>query len=899
MKPDRWLAATAVCGVSMFVACQAQAQAPSQSFRIPPGNLSTTLDAYVAQSRIQLIYSPDQIGNRRSPGAVGVMTNEAALRSILAGSGLVARRDSSGAYAIVPEERHAAKTVSMLADPPPAPTPESAPQASSDEKSGKLEEIIVTARRTSERLIDVPVAVTALSAQTLERAHVSDLSQIAQLTPNLIVASATAGTGGAIAIRGVASSFLDPGVEQSVGLNIDGVSIGRAYFINASQFDLAQVEVLKGPQALFFGKNSPAGVVSITSAMPTARLSAMARVGYEFDAKERFAEGYVSGPLSDTLGFRVAVKYSKLDGWIKNSVPPTPAVFYPGFTIPGPSFTNTPNTEQLAGRVTLQWKPTSDFTATLKVSGNRVRGDSADSSESFCAAGSADAQIGKISTFNPVTGQFVVDPYSDCNLDRHSSTGRLPNEFQSNWPFASKNGGLGYSEVRTWIASLNLQYQMGPLTLTSITGYTNLFAANYFNATRDFQSTLTAGLGERDHTISEEVRVQSSYDGPVNFTIGGFFEDAHRNNPYNSMFGFVGFDAANGNSVTTFKNDFNATGKTYSLFGQLRWKIVDPLELSAGVRYTHETKGTTFIQEYLNPLGVAFGFAPAGSTLDVHNSFSNWSPEITLRYKPTDNVMAYVAYKTGYKSGGISATTTISAAQILDPSPLKFNPEISRGFEAGIKAQLLNRTLRFDLTAYRYEFTDLQLTSIQNTAFSIRNAGKARTTGIEGSIVWQATPELSLHGNGAYNDAKFVSYQGAQCYALIARTAACPGGSYDRSGQPLQRAPKGTFAGGFDYTGSLGQALKFGFGAEAVHTSKYFIHENGDPNLFQDAFWRLNANARIGGADDRWELELIGRNLTNEYIKVVGLDKTFGKPGTYTVYSLRPREIVLQGTVRF
>jgi len=99
--------------------------------------------------------------------------------------------------------------------------------------------------------------------------------------------------------------------------------------------------------------------------------------------------------------------------------------------------------------------------------------------------------------------------------------------------------------------------------------------------------------------------------------------------------------------------------------------------------------------------------------------------------------------------------------------------------------------------------------------------------------------------------------------------------------------------------GSLGQALKFGFGAEAVHTSKYFIHENGDPNLFQDAFWRLNANARIGGADDRWELELIGRNLTNEYIKVVGLDKTFGKPGTYTVYSLRPREIVLQGTVRF
>ena len=213
--------------------------------------------------------------------------------------------------------------------------------------------------------------------------------------------------------------------------------------------------------------------------------------------------------------------------------------------------------------------------------------------------------------------------------------------------------------------------------------------------------------------------------------------------------------------------------------------------------------------------------------------------------------------------------------------------------------ELLDRTLRFDLTAYRYEFIDLQLTSIQVTSYYVKNAGKARTTGVEGSAVWQATPELSLHANAAYNDAKFISFPGAQCYGKISGTAACAGGSYDRSGQPLARAPKGTFSGGFDYEAPVAQSLKVGFGAEAVHTSSYLIHENGDPSLFQEAFWRVNANLKIGAENDKWELALIGRNLTNEYIKVVGLDRTFGQAGSYTVYSLRPREVVLQGTVRF
>src|SRR5690606_35230502 len=121
--------------------------------------------------------------------------------------------------------------------------------------------------------------------------------------------------------------------------------------------------------------------------------------------------------------------------------------------------------------------------------------------------------------------------------------------------------------------------------------------------------------------------------------------------------------------------------------------------------------------------------------------------------KPSNNVMTYLAYKTGYKSGGISTPATISNSYVADPTVLQFDPERSKGFEAGVKAELLDRTLRLDATVYRYTFSNLQLTSFDAAlvAYFIRNAGKARTTGFESSALWQITPEFSLNGGLSYN----------------------------------------------------------------------------------------------------------------------------------------------------
>ncbi|RYE50490.1 MAG: TonB-dependent receptor [Hyphomicrobiales bacterium] len=197
-----------------------------------------------------------------------------------------------------------------------------APSAASSERVGNsaLEEIVVTARKREESLISVPVAVTALSATDINRYAASDLTKIAQLAPQVIIQrSGGSGSGAVIAIRGISSSTTDTGLSSTVSVNIDGTQISRGRIITQGFFDLQQVEILKGPQALFFGKNSPGGVISLRSAGATKTLQAYVRAGYEFKANERYIEGAISGPITDNFGFRIAARGTKMDGWMRNT----------------------------------------------------------------------------------------------------------------------------------------------------------------------------------------------------------------------------------------------------------------------------------------------------------------------------------------------------------------------------------------------------------------------------------------------------------------------------------------------------------------------------------------------------------------------------------------------------
>lgn len=219
--------------------------------------------------------------------------------------------------------------------------------------------IIVTARRRVETAQETPVAITVLNDALLDRYGVKGIATIAQLTPGLVTGESQGAVGGSISLRGVGSDEGQAFIDQAVSINVDGVPISTAQILRAAQLDLQQIEVLREPQALFFGKNSPGGIVSLTSADPGSRLEMMVRAGYEFKANERYAEATISTPLTDSLGVRVAGRYSKMDGYINVISPPAPGVTPYGLK----AF---PKQEELFLRGTIAFKPSDRLSIRLK-----------------------------------------------------------------------------------------------------------------------------------------------------------------------------------------------------------------------------------------------------------------------------------------------------------------------------------------------------------------------------------------------------------------------------------------------------------------------------------------------------------------------------------------------------
>jgi outer membrane receptor protein involved in Fe transport len=249
-----------------------------------------------------------------------------------------------------------------------------------------IEEVIVTARKREESMQDVPIAIQALDAAKIERYDADNLSEIADMANNVQIAGGTNGAGGSFIIRGLGSNAGDSGISASVATNIDGITSERGFIARTAFFDVQSVQFLKGPQALFFGKNSEAGVVGVETANPGDEFEAKVQVGYEPEAEEKIFEGMVSGPLTDTLGARLAVRYTDIGGWIKNNARPVensngeaiagtadnPFMvlgFWPAdesyYDLPG-AIGDIGDIQTISGRLTLEWQPTDNFRARAK-----------------------------------------------------------------------------------------------------------------------------------------------------------------------------------------------------------------------------------------------------------------------------------------------------------------------------------------------------------------------------------------------------------------------------------------------------------------------------------------------------------------------------------------------------
>ena len=389
--------------------------------------------------------------------------------------------------------------------------------ASSD---APLEEVIVTARQREESLLEAPVAVTAIGAEQLATFGARDARDLARTVPSLAIDRSSSGGGGVIVLRGIGSSPANAGFDQAVAVSVDGVQTGRARIIDFGMLDLKQVEVMKGPQALFFGKNSPAGVINMTSASPTSEFEGYVRAGFEFEADEYITEGVVSGPLTDSLSGRVALRYSEMDGWLRNTAGQLNSSPFAGpNNLPQAPATTRPGDENFLGRLSLALSPEgSPFNAVLKLAGMKHKDDGPSAGQEVIHCG---AYATPVVVYAGVPA-VAVDPFGDCKLDGRYSNGGLPNGYANNWPIAEQ---FPYTDTQMVLGSLAVNYDGDRFGIASITGYFDSDTEYFDNYDGTVYMAYDAAEQEKYESLSQEVRLLSKFDSPLNFMVGAFYQD--------------------------------------------------------------------------------------------------------------------------------------------------------------------------------------------------------------------------------------------------------------------------------------------------------------------------------------------------------------------------------------
>jgi iron complex outermembrane receptor protein len=313
------------------------------------------------------------------------------------------------------------------------------------------EEILVTARRRDESSIAIPVAVTAIGSAQIERQNITSLSDLAKIVPGLKVGEVSGGVGGTIVLRGVGTTAgSNPSFEQTVSTNIDGIQLSRGSALRLGQIDMRTIEILKGPQALFFGKNSPAGVISVKTADPSDALEVTARAGYEINAREARADFVLSTPITSTFGIRIALSASDMEGYRINDSGLAQATANAivagavhGYEPRGP------NKLFYFSRGTAKWQPSSDFDFRGKFTYARDNGVGYQQGGGFqriyCPAGIA-FQANQASALNggvPNPALAAALAADNCKTDNHYANGNINRTFLAASPGLSSPAGAG------------------------------------------------------------------------------------------------------------------------------------------------------------------------------------------------------------------------------------------------------------------------------------------------------------------------------------------------------------------------------------------------------------------------------------------------------------------------
>jgi iron complex outermembrane recepter protein len=721
------------------------------------------------------------------------------------------------------------------------------PAAPADMAEGTLAEVVVTAQKREQSLLDVGIDISVVSGDDLARLRIVEIDDLARHVSNMNVKNTLGATNPVVTIRGVGLNDFNANSNPTAGVYVDEVFLTSTAMMGFQLFDMDRVEVLKGPQGTLYGRNTTAGAVSFVTRKPTHEFEAYVRAGYaDYSAFE--SEAAIGGPLSDAVAFRLAARYEDQGtGFSKDRVS-------------GDDFGAA---DRIAWRAQLEWQPGETLSATLNVHGGTDRSNS--------------YGIEHFGTQDPVTFDVCqpilagrVDPSSCVDFFGYSDTDGDP--YEGDYDLLSK------VEVRSLGASLRVAADLGALTLTSITGYESLEReqAEDFDGSpfRSVDSTWDANVDQ----YSQELRLSSNGDA-IHWLAGVFYSydqvDTGAGNRFDSSDLFL----------TILSTDWRQRTESAAAFGHVEWPLGDALSLVTGLRYTWEEKQFVGGTTDLNPTGAScildFGCDPgfvgpfALTATDDRIDATELSGTIGLNYKPSESWLVYGSVGKGFKSGGFFGGITFSNAELAP-----FDPEKLIAYESGFKARLAGDTLQVSGAAFYYDYQDIQ-TFVQVSTGGISvlkldNVHDAEVYGLDFDLAWRLARGLELRAGVGYVDTKlgaFVSELGPQA-----------------AGKQLPNAPKWTFQGMAGYEWPVGAQYTMSLGVDASYTDGVFKEALNFGYLAAPSYWLTNARVAFGAADTHWELAAWAHNLGDEEYIVDTFDngvgngiRLFGEPRTYGV----------------
>jgi iron complex outermembrane receptor protein len=580
--------------------------------------------------------------------------------------------------------------------------------------AGVLEEIIVTAEKIRADLQKTPVPLQVISGAEISQLGIFDAAQLNRVVPGLVAAPQFGGT--AFFIRGVGSGNSTPLGDEGVDFAIDGVFFSREYGQGLTLFDLDSVEVLKGPQGTLYGRNATGGVINVITQKPVLGENGgnvQLEVGNYGEAR---TEGGVNIPIADTLAARVSFQTNKHDGYLSD-----------GYD----------DADTKAARLSLLWLPNADLSVLL--TGNYMHDGS--------------------------KGQEVV-PYIDNHFFVPSNpwsggvSGPIHNYFVAISPLVGNFGGAdgfplgtpyapnndGYEHITVWDLAGNIEYDLGPATLTIVPGYLRTEVDSYvFTGTLPQHNNISIEQG------SLEVRLHGT-EGPFKWIAGTFWQDEKQNYRLQADFLY---------GVVDYSDTPDVSDRNYAGFAQATYSLRDDFRLTGGIRYTYEEKSETGNGSTLDPLHIFGPDTFASTPVGGHDTFNHVNYKAGVEYDLGPQSFLYANIATGFHAGGIEPGVAVG------PNPSTFAPETLTAYTLGLKNRFFNDTLQFNIEGYYWKYDNLQVQALgaineaggtSTEGVKVFNAGAAHIEGFDTDVRWLITRHDQLSFDILYTNAVYVDF---------------------------------------------------------------------------------------------------------------------------------------------